>query len=121
MVKVLDSKQGPTKLRVTALVDGNPVINPEKYLVSVDEQTGEVSYEIVLEDNIIVPSISTLGEAMVLGETLLSDYQISLHRIKFSGKGKAIKYIVEQVDDKFFGLLGFASVYKEKKPSVKRL
>lgn len=121
MIKVLDSKEGPTKLRVTALVDGNPVINPEKYLVSVDENTGAVSYEIVLEDNILVPSISTLGEAMVLGETLLSDYQISLHRIKFSGKGKSIKYIVEQEDDKFFGILGYASVYKEKKPSVKRL
>ena len=118
MLKAVDSKEGKTTLGVTILVDGQTVFEPTKYEVKVDELTGTV-YLVSVEEGITLPSISALGESFVLSESLLGDYDISLHRVRFSGKGKAIKYIIEQTDDKYFGLLGHSTVYKEKKPSVK--
>lgn len=118
MLKAVDSKEGKTTLGVTILVDGQTVFEPNKYEVKVDELTGTI-YLVSVEEGITLPSISALGESFVLSESLLGDYDISLHRVRFSGKGKAIKYIIEQTDDKYFGLLGHSTVYKEKKPSVK--
>lgn len=118
MIKALDSKQGKTTLKVTALVDGKTVLSPTEYAVKVDELTGSV-YIVTTEKGVTLPTISVLGESFVLNESLLGDYDISLHRLRFSGKGKTIKYIIEQIDDKFFGILGHSTVYKEKKPSVK--
>lgn len=119
MLKVLNSKQGDTGLMVTVMVDGQEVVDPLHIEVIVEDITGTVIPERELQTNIAVPTIATLGESFKLGKTVLGNYEISLHRIKFSGKGKTIKYIIEQSDDKFFGVLGYATVYKEKKPSVK--
>jgi hypothetical protein len=118
MLKAVDSKQGKTTLGVTALVDGMTAFEPTKYEVKVDDLTGSV-YVVVTEEGLTLPSVSVLGESFILNESLLGDYDISLHKIRFSAKGKTIKYIIEQTDDKFFGLLGHSTVYKEKKPSVK--
>lgn len=118
MLKAVDSKEGKTTLGVTILVDGQTVFEPNKYEVKVDELTGTV-YVVSVEEGVTLPSVSSLGESFVLNESLLGDYDVSLHRVRFSGKGKAIKYIIEQTDDKYFGLLGHSTVYKEKKPSVK--
>lgn len=118
MIKALDSRQGKTTIGVTALVDGATAIEPIKYAVKVEEITGTV-YVVAVEEGLTLPTVSVLGDSFRLNESLLGDYDISLHRIRFSGKGKAIKYIIEQIDDKFFGILGYSTVYKEKKPSVK--
>lgn len=118
MIKALDSKQGKTTIGVTALVDGATALEPTKYAVKVQEITGTV-YVVSIEEGLLLPTVSTLGESFRLNESILGDYDISLHRIRFSGKGKTIKYIIEQIDDKFFGILGYSTVYKEKKPSVK--
>jgi len=132
MIKTLNSREGKTGLMVTVDVDGAYVVNPEKYTVNVDPITGTVSvqyfnkdgaingeYAIELLENVSIPTIATLGKSFEVGEALLGDYDISLHKIKYSGKGKTVKYIIEQVDDKFFGILGHSTIYKEKKPSVK--
>lgn len=118
MIKALDSRQGKTTIGVTALVDGATALEPTKYAVKVQEITGTV-YVVSIEEGLLLPTVSTLGESFRLNESILGDYDISLHRIRFSGKGKTIKYIIEQIDDKFFGILGYSTVYKEKKPSVK--
>ena len=132
MIKTLNSKEGKTGLMVTVIVDGAYIVNPEKYVVAVDPVTGTVSvtyynkegaisgkYDIEELENVSIPTIATLGDSFELGNAVLGDYDISLHKIKYSGKGKTVKYIVEQIDDKFFGILGHSTIYKEKKPSVK--
>lgn len=135
MLKVMDSHEGKTGLLVTVIVDGAYIVNPEKYEVTVDEETGEVHVEYFTKDNVIrglnvnytietlenvkLPTVTELGKSFILGSAKLGDYDISLHKIKYSGKGKTVKYIIEQVDNKFFGILGHSTVYKEKKPAVK--
>lgn len=118
MLKAIDSKEGFTKLRVTVLVDGATILDPISYIVDVDPDTQSVYVRTEIED-ILLPTITELGNSFMLDKSLLGDYDISLHRLKFSGKGKTIKCIIEQLDDKFFGLLGYSVIYKEKKPSVK--
>lgn len=118
MIKVIDSKEGSTGLRVTAMVDGIDKVNPISYNIGIDDETEEVYVREVANED-FVPTITKLGTGFILKESLLGDYDISLHKIRLSGKGKTIKYIIEQVDDKFFGILGFSTVYKEKKPSIK--
>lgn len=118
MLKAIDSKEGFTKLRVTVLVDGATIVDPITYIVDVDPDTQSVYVRTEVED-MLLPTISELGNGFVLDKSLLGDYDISLHKLKFSGKGKTIKCIIEQIDDKFFGLLGYSVIYKEKKPSVK--
>ena len=135
MLKVMDSHEGKTGLLVTVIIDGAYAVNPEKYEVTVDETTGEVHVEYFTKDNVIrglntnytietlenvkLPTTTELGKSFVLGSAKLGDYDISLHKIKYAGKGKTVKYIIEQVDNKFFGILGHSTIYKEKKPAVK--
>lgn len=118
MLKVIDSKDGPTGLRVFANIDGIDKINPISYNIGVDDNTGEVYVREVANEEFI-PTITKLNSGFILNQALLGDYDISLHKIRLLGKGKTIKYVIEQVDDKFFGILGYSTVYKEKKPSIK--
>lgn len=118
MLKVIDSKDGSTGLRIYANIDGIDKVNPISYNIGIDDETNEVYVREVANEDFI-PTITKLNSGFILNQTLLGDYDISLHKIRLLGKGKTIKYVIEQVDDKFFGILGYSTVYKEKKPSVK--
>lgn len=97
-------------LFMTVKVDNYDVLTPSKSFAFVNE-LGEVEYVVNSDPNVVLITSAFLGE-LELGTTPLGEITQKVHKLSFSGKGKNIKFIIEQQTDSSFGIISIGYLYK---------
>jgi hypothetical protein len=97
-------------LAIKVYLDGYEVIDPTSYVVSVDENTGEVLYTVTDNDNLEIKK--TLLGNFEIGTDKLGDSNQTVHKMVVSRKGKAIRINIKFKTYNYFGIANIGILYK---------
>lgn len=109
----MNDETNPTDVYMTVYVGAEPIINPEKY--NVYEQDDQILWNKEKLTNVQLYSGTKFG-SWVIGQSALGIIPTTMQKYRLTGKGYTIKLKIEHKDNTDFGILGYAYVYKVKKP-----
>lgn len=112
-ISFMNDEEKPTSLFMTVNVDNKPVINPEQYLIY--EKDDQILFSLEKSTNVELFSGTKFG-SWVLGKSKVGIVPTTINKYRLTGKGYTVTLKIEHEDDTDFGLLGYAYIYKVKKP-----
>lgn len=103
-----------TQSYVTVYADSDKALDSDESYASVDEN-GNVVWNVVNDPNLTMSVGTKFGE-WNLGESAFGEVETNVHKLRLSGKCYRMKLVIEHKEATPHNFLGFATVFKTKRP-----
>ena len=113
-VNLLNDAEVSSVAYLTVYVDQTAIINPEKYDVF-ETEDAQIMWDYRKTENIILYSGTKIG-SWILGNTKLGIIPTIMEKFRLTRKGHTVRIKIEHKSNSDFGILGYALVFKIKKP-----